>query len=208
MNNLAVLPHWSAEMRSWMKDQLILEHPPAQIVSEFMERYPEFGAGLAEEVIKKRLKSRIKQMQSRGKEREEIIAGRKALKAADSKEGSVLSQTSLDNRRVAFLERMEEIDWLLSNDKTLSPEQRKALNDEFKRKHTLRQQLDAAERSEHRQQGGGSNVGWPIKLPTLHTPDPAEEKKPTPALPPPKEPEPTEPQWDETPDPDVEHFTV
>lgn len=208
MNVLAVLPHFTDEMRSWMKDQLILSRPRAQIVSDFMDRYPDFGAGLAEEVIERRLKNRIKEMQTRGKERDEIIGGREALKEADSSEGSVLSQAALDNRRVALLERMEEIDWLLSNDKTLNSDQRKALTDEFSRKNILRQQLDAAERSEERQWRRESQVVWDFKLPTMHEPDdePAEEQKPTPALAEPKEPPESKPEWYEIDD--SEHLTV
>ena len=60
MNALAVLPHFNDEMRSWMKDQLILSLPHAQIVSNFRDRYPDFGAGLAEEVIERRLRNRLR----------------------------------------------------------------------------------------------------------------------------------------------------
>ena len=196
-------------MRSWMKDQLILSHPNAQIVSEFMDRYPEFGAGLAEEVIKKRLKSRIKQMQSRGKERDEIIAGREALKAAAPSEENlpIKDQDYRDEGRQYIIdERIDIINQL--KDESLTPVKRKNLTERSKMLTAMRGDIDAAERSEHRQRGGGSNVINPIILPTLHTPDPAEEKKSTPALPPPKEDKEPEPEWYEIPDPDVEHLTV
>ena len=210
MNALAVLPHFTDEMRSWMIDQLIWSRPRAQIVSDFMDRYPDFGAGLALEVIERRLRSRLKEMVSRGKSKDEIIAGREALKEADSSSGeAVLCQPALDNRRAAYLERMEEIDWLLSNDKTFSSEQRKALKEEFIRKNIMRQQLDAAERSERRRRD--DEIAWDFKGPVMHVPDdePSEaQQKPTPALDEPQEPEPKEPKWYEIPDPDVEHLTV
>ena len=210
MNAIATLPRLTDEMRRWMVDQLIEQRPRAAIVADFIDTFPDFCAGQSFEVIDKILRSRIKNMMSKGKERDEIIERREARLDADDDDDDLTLDDSRYRRkeRNEIYARIREINWQFQT-QTLSREERTQLKDEVSLLKTMRQELDAYERSEARE-----DAGWV----DLHPPPPEDPwshrdekaalpptEKPPKALPAP-EPEPTEPEWWEKDD--AEHLTV
>ena len=214
MNRMDLYSPFSPDMKQWMFDQLVLERPRAEIVADFIERYPGFGKknGQAQpfEVLDKRLRSVIKNMM-RGKVGDEIHRCRRR-----NREESSLTLADRDyrdrNRQEIWTEKRAILAKL--DDETLSSAQERKLMKKLSVLDSLRRDIDAAERSENRQSSNGNNSFFnnlpdpsdftPIEeFPSRAGPAPPAKLPPTKT---PKEPEPTEPEWYEIDD--AEHITV
>lgn len=216
MTERVVLNRLNDEMRRWIVNQLIDGCSHAQIGDDFLSRYPAFGAGIPLDTVKALLLSRIKGMVSRGKERDEIIEGRKKRLEGDNLDHLPLKDKKYRAiRQQEIFDRIRDINWELS-DESLSREKRQALKDERSGLNIESHRIDAFERSEIRGSPPlTSNRPDPetlfrhreLKPPNESDFDYKHRVKPRPEKKPPDR-EPTEPDWWDIADEDSEHLTV
>ena len=213
MNKIEVYVGMTHEMKWWMKEQLVLKRPHAEIVADFIEMYPGFGKvnGQARpfEVLDSMIRSRIKNMM-RGKLGDEIRQRHRSNEQSDQM--TLADKDYRDKKRQEIWDEKQAILGKLS-DETLSPSQQRRLMKQLSVLDSLRRDLDAYERSENRQ--SSNSVGWSWDPEGIFPNEDdfvtieVEETDSKPKLPPakiPKEPEPTEPEWYEIDD--AEHITV
>lgn len=152
MNALAVLPNLTPEQRGWIKERLIENQSHAKIANDFMKRYPDFGAGLAEAKVLQILRSRIKQMVSHGKERDEILRRR-----ASTSDDQSVDHVPITHKRHRVELRQQAVDDLLDirerldSDKPISAEEYRRLRLKGGTAKEVIQMLDSYERSESRE---------------------------------------------------------
>ena len=201
MNALAVLPHLTPEQRGWIKERLIENQPHAKITKDFMKRHPDFGAGLPEAKVIQILRSRIKEMVSHGKERDEILSRR-----ASTSDDQSVDHVPITHKRHRAELRQQAVDDLqdirerLDSDKPISAEEYRRMRLKGGTAKELIQMLDSYERSEYRESRALS-AGHGITIPETVTVEDDERHKSAKtkprkaakkALPPP---EPREPEW-------------
>ena len=213
MNKIEVYVGMSHEMKWWMKEQLVLERPHAEIVADFIEMYPGFGKvnGQAQpfEVLDSIIRSRIKNIM-RGKLGDEIRQRRRSNEQSDQM--TLADKDYRDKKRQEIWDAMLVINKKFDNE-NLSREEQLRLKGKLSILKSIRQELDAYERSENRQ--SSNSVGWAWDPEGIFPNEDdfvtieVEETDSKPKLPPaktPKELESTEPEWYEIDD--AEHITV
>lgn len=200
------------DMKGWITNQLILERPHAEIVADFIERYPivqKTHEQSPPEELKELILSVIKNMM-RSKVGDYIRQQRKSNQEEDQK--TIADQSYRDKKRQEIWDAMLVIDQKFDNEQ-ISREEQIRLKGKLSILKSLRQELDAYERSENRQSSNGNRSF--LNLPSMEEFTPAEEfpshagEAPPKKRPPTqtkKEPEPSEPEWYEIDD--AEHLTV